>query len=218
MPTYANTLRGFALFAAIVSMGGGALLGLSPAPAQAEVASTNVALSEMSIGKADAPVVLHEYSSLTCPHCAAFHADTLPAIKKEYVDTGKVRIVFHDFPLDNLALAALMIVRCSGPERNIDFFNMLYETQADWSRATNPRGALVALARFYGMDGADVNTCLTNETMMNAIVEARTSATDLYKIESTPSFILDGNLIVGAQSFDAFKEKLDQALAAKGAR
>lgn len=218
MPTYTNTLRGFALFAAIIGIGAGALLALSPATAQAEVVSTDVALGEMSLGNADAPVVLHEYSSLTCPHCAAFHADTLPAIKKEYVDTGKVRIVFHDFPLDNLALAALMIVRCSGPERNVDFFNMLYETQADWSRASNPRGALVALARFYGMDGADVNTCLTNEAMMNAVIEARTSATDLHKIESTPSFVLDGNLITGALPFDAFKEKLDQALAAKGAQ
>lgn len=218
MPTYANTIRGFALFAVVFAITVGAAMSVAPTDARAEIVSTDVAMGELSLGSADAPVVLHEYSSLTCPHCAAFHADTLPAIKKEYVDTGKVRIVFHDFPLDNTALAAMMIVRCSGPERNVDFFNMLYETQPDWSRATNPRGALVALARFYGMNGADVNACLSNQALIDAIMAARTSATDLYKIESTPSFVLDGNLVVGAHSFDAFKEKLDAALAAKGAQ
>lgn len=213
MPTYTNKFRGFALIAAVVG-----LFSLSPVNARAEVASTKVAMSEMSLGSADAPVVLHEYSSLTCPHCARFHADTLPAIKKEYVDTGKVRIVFHDFPLDNVALAAQMIVRCSGTERNVDFFNMLYDTQADWSRASNPRGALVALARFYGMDGNDVNTCLTNQALMNAIVASRTNASDLYNIQSTPTFVLDGQKIEGALAFDAFKDKIDRALAAKGAQ
>lgn len=214
MPTYANKFRGFALLTAVF----GALFAFTSTHAQAEVASDEAAMSEMSLGSADAPVVLHEYSSLTCPHCARFHADTLPEIKKEYVDTGKVRIVFHDFPLDNLALAAQMIVRCSGTERNIDFFNMLYSTQPDWSRASNPRAALVALARFYGLDGNDVNTCLTNETLMNTIVEARTKASDLYDIQSTPSFILEGKKIEGALAFSAFKEELDKALAAKGAQ
>lgn len=214
MPTYANQFRGFALMAIVI----GALGVFTPAMARAEVASTDAAMSEMSMGSADAPVVLHEYSSLTCPHCASFHADSLPGIKKEYVDTGKVRIVFHDFPLDNLALAALMIVRCSGPEQNLDFFNMLYDTQPDWSRAENPRAALVALARFYGMDINDVNSCLSNEGLMNTIVEKRTQASDLHGIQSTPTFLLEGKKIEGALSFDDFKDELDKALAAKGAQ
>jgi protein-disulfide isomerase len=203
---------------ALVGVSAGAVTALIATPVLAEVASTDVAMSEMSIGSQDAPVVLHEYSSLTCPHCAAFHADTLPLIKKEYVDTGKVRIVYHDFPLDNTALSAMMIVRCSGPERNVDFFNMLYETQNDWSRASNPLGALVALARFYGMDGTDVQSCLGNQGIIDAIMAARANATDVFSIQSTPTFILDGNKIEGAQSFDAFKDHLDKALAAKGAQ
>ena len=212
------TARGFALMTAMACVFSGALFALSPATARAEVASADVAMSEMSLGSADAPVVLHEYSSLTCPHCARFHSDTLPAIKKEYVDTGKVRIVFHDFPLDNLALAAQMIVRCSGAERNIDFFNMLFDTQPDWSRASNPRAALVALARFYGLDAVDVNTCLTDEKLMNAIIADRTNASDLYDIQSTPTFILNGKKIEGALAFGEFKTEIDKALAAKGAR
>lgn len=218
MPTYASKFRGFALMVAIAFIGGGALFTLTPADARAEAASTEAALGELSLGSADAPVVLHEYSSLTCPHCASFHADTLPAIKKAYVDTGKVRIVFHDFPLDNLALAALVIARCSGPERNVDFFNMLYDTQADWSRASNPRAALVALARFYGLDGNDVTTCLGNQALINAIVANRDKASDLYAIQSTPSFVLEGEKIEGALGFDVFKDKIDRALAAKGAQ
>ncbi len=214
MPTYMNKIRGFALLTALI----GALFALAPSGAQAQVASTAEALSEMSLGNADAPVVLHEYSSLTCPHCAKFHSDILPDIKKAYVDTGKVRIVFHDFPLDGLALAAQMIVRCSGKERNVDFFNMLYDTQADWSRASNPRAALVALARFYGLNGDDVNTCLTNETLMNTINNNRNKSSDLHNIQSTPSFILEGEKIEGALPFDVFKEKIDKALAAKGAQ
>lgn len=214
MPTYASKFQGFALMAAFIA----AVCALSPVTARAEVATGAAAMAEMSMGSADAPVVLHEYSSLTCPHCARFHADTLPAIKKEYIDTGKVRIVYHDFPLDNLALAALMIVRCSGPERNIDFFNMLYDTQPDWSRASNPRAALVALARFYGMSGADVNICLANEPQMKAIIGKQSSASDLHGIQSTPTFILEGEKIEGALAFDVFKKKLDKALAAKGAQ
>lgn len=214
MSTYANQFRGLALTAFVFA----ALCAFAPATARAEVATTEAAMSEMSLGSKDAPVVLNEYSSLTCPHCASFHTDTLPIIKKEYIDTGKVRIVYHDFPLDNLALAALMIVRCSGPEQNIDFFNMLYDTQPDWSRAESPRAALVALARFYGMDINDVNTCLSNEALMNTIVEQRTQASDLHGIQSTPTFILDGKKIEGSLSFDDFKDVLDKALAAKGAQ
>ena len=214
MPTYANTFRGFALLAAII----GAIFAFAPSAARAEIATGAAAMAEMSLGSADAPVVLHEYSSLTCPHCARFHIDALPAIKKEYIDTGKVRIVFHDFPLDNLALGALMIVRCSGPDRNIDFFNMLYDTQADWSRASNPRAALIALARFYGMNGTDVNACLADQTLMNTIVAERTRMSDLHGIQSTPTFMLEGEKIEGALAFDVFKEKIDKALAAKGAQ
>jgi len=216
MPTYANTLiralRSLA-FAGLTA----AVFAVQPHGARAEIAATAEALQDISIGSADAPVVMHEYSSLTCPHCAAFHRDTLPQIKKEYVDTGKVRIVFHDFPLDNLALGAMMIVRCSGPERNVDFFNMLYDTQTDWARAERPRAALETLSRFFGMSGEDVTACLSNQELMNAIISQRDTASGMYGIESTPTFIVDGETIPGNLPFDDFKAVLDKALAARGA-
>lgn len=213
MPTYSKPLSGLSLLGALVAV----LLTFAPGPVRADVAALDQAMQEMSIGSADAPLTMYEYSSLTCPHCANFHTETLPDIKNAYVETGKVRIVFKDFPLDNLALAALMIVRCSGPERNVDFFDMLYGTQADWSRSDNPRAALIALARFYGMNADDVNACLTDQALADAILAERTRAVDLHNIQSTPTFILDGKTINGALSFDDFKDAIDKALANKGA-
>jgi len=190
---------------------------IAPGSAHAEVASVKDALSEMSIGSPDAPVTLHEYSSLTCPHCAHFHTDALPDIKKNYVDTGKVRVVFHDFPLDNLALAASMIARCAGPKRSFELFDRLYHSQDTWARAEKPRAALVAIARFSGLTVEDVDQCLSSEELAQGIQSASQNAQDMYSINSTPTFILDGKKIQGALSYDDFKDVLDKALSAKGA-
>lgn len=214
MPTFMNFFSGSTTFGVLCA----AVLAFTNAPAHAEMVSTEDAMTEMSMGAADAPVVMHEYSSLTCPHCAAFHKDTLGQIKKEYVDTGKVRVVFHDFPLGNLALGAMMIVRCSGPDRNIDFFNMLYDTQSDWAQAENPRAALETLSRFYGMTGDDVTACLSDTELMNAIVANRDTASAMHGIDSTPTFLIEGQKIPGNLPFDDFKDILDKALAAKGAQ
>lgn len=204
------------LFLTLVALVAAGAWAVMPMTTRAEPAATAQAMSEMSIGSPDAPVVMHEYSSLTCPHCADFHKDTLPAIKKDYVDTGKVRIVFHDFPLGNLALGAMMIVRCAGPERNIDFFNMLYDTQTDWARAENPHAALVTLSRFYGLSADDVDACLGNTELMTAIQAAQQDAVNAYGIDSTPTFIIDGQKIAGGLPYGDFQKVLDKALAAHG--
>jgi protein-disulfide isomerase len=188
--------------------------GLSAKTAQAQMVSDEQAKGEMSIGQADAFVTLHEYASLTCGHCAKFHTETLPEIKKQYVDTGKVRIVFHDFPLDGLAMGAVMIARCSGPDRFADFTDMLFQTQANWRDAQNPLASLVALARFYGLNGDDVNSCLNNQDLLKFVQGNRDAASSKFSINSTPTFILNGNKIEGAQPFDVFKSAFDEALAA----
>lgn len=220
MPTYNKNLFRSAPMRAMTALIIAIVFGFGTFDARAQSVSQSVSLEDalktMSIGSPDAPVVMHEYSSLTCPHCAAFHTDTLPKIKKDYVDTGKVRIEFHDFPLGGLALGALMIVRCSGPERNVDFFNMLYETQGDWAQNNNPRGALIALARFYGMSADDVNACLANKALQTAIAENAQMATDVHNIQSTPTFIVEGKVIPGNMPYEDFQDILDDALAAKG--
>jgi len=190
---------------------------VAPTSARAAMASVQDALSEMSIGSPDAPVTLHEYSSLTCGHCANFHTKTLPDIKKNYVDTGKVRIVFHDFPLDNLAFAAAMIARCAGPKRHFELFDRLYHAQDTWARSEKPRAALVAIARFSGLSIEDVDQCLQSEELNKGIQSASQNAQDLYSISSTPTFVLNGKKIQGALNYDDFKDELDKALSAKGA-
>jgi len=190
---------------------------VAPTSARAAMASVQDALSEMSIGSPDAPVTLHEYSSLTCGHCANFHTKTLPDIKKNYVDTGKVRIVFHDFPLDNLAFAAAMIARCAGPKRHFELFDRLYHAQDNWARSEKPRAALVAIARFSGLSVEDVDQCLNSDELAKGIQSTSQNAQDLYSISSTPTFILNGKKIQGALTYDDFKDELDKALSAKGA-
>ena len=129
---------------------------LAPWPAAAGIVAIEDAMSEMALGSADAPVTMIEYSSLGCPHCAAFHRDTLPRIKKEYIDTGKLRVIYRDFPLGTPALAASMIARCSGPRKFFGFIEILFRSQAQWSRSDNPLEALTRVSRFGGMTEADV--------------------------------------------------------------
>lgn len=195
-----------------------AVLFSAPQMARAEMAPINDALAEMSIGSPDAPVTLNEYSSLTCGHCANFHVVTLPEIKKNYVDTGKVRIVFHDFPLDNLAFAAAMISRCAGSARHFELFDRLYHTQENWARSEDPRSALIAIARFSGLTAEDVDQCLTSEELTKGVQAASQADQALYNINATPTFVINGEKIEGAINYDDFKGVLDKALAAANAK
>lgn len=215
MPIYANQSWGRRFMALIAVL---MCVSFAPRAAEAQMASTDQAMSEMSLGHADAPVTLNEYASLTCGHCANFHKNTLPLIKKEYVDTGKVRIVFHDFPLGDLAKGAVMIARCAGPDRYVDLVDMLFQTQDNWARSDNPLASLVTLTRFYGLNSDDVNACLGNQQLMQFVQNNKDNASAIYNIQSTPTFVLDGKIIEGAQGFDVFQKALDDALAAKGAK
>lgn len=181
-------------------------------PARAAIVSSEEARSEMTLGKADAPVTMIEYSSLGCPYCAAFHRDTLPRIKKEYIDTGKVRLIYRDFPLGTAALAASMIARCAGPKKFFGFVEILFRSQAQWSKSNNPMVALTKVARFGGLSAADVDACLKIQPLMNSIQQGKEHAYKNLGINSTPSFIIGDDIITGAQPFEAFKKVFDKAL------
>ncbi len=178
----------------------------------AAIVSIEKAQSEMVLGKADAPVTMVEYSSLGCPHCAAFHRDTLPRIKKEYIDTGKVRLIYRDFPLGTAALAASMIARCAGPKKFFGFVEILFRSQAQWSKSNNPMLALTKVARFGGLSETDVQACLKRQPLLDFIRKGALAAQETHKINSTPSFIIGDDTISGAQPFEAFKKVLDKAL------
>ncbi len=185
---------------------------LAPWLAAAGIVAIEDAMSEMALGSADAPVTMIEYSSLGCPHCAAFHRDTLPRIKKEYIDTGKLRLVFRDFPLGAPALAASMIARCSGPRKYFGFIEILFRSQAQWSRSKNPLEALTRVSRFGGMTEADVEACLKYQPLLESIRKGAETAQKNHQITSTPTFLIAGEMISGAQPFDTFKKAIDKAL------
>jgi len=184
-------------------------------PALAANVSLEEALAEKSIGRADAPVVIHEYASLTCSHCAAFHADTLPKIKKAYIDTGKVRLVYHDFPFGNLAIAAAMVARCSGKDNFFPMIGALFSSQKSWTYSETPFDSLVGIARLVGMSEADVDACLDNQELLAKLQERVKQAGKNLGINSTPTFFVGAKKIPGNLPFEDFQDILDAALAAK---
>lgn len=191
------------------------VLVLTPAAAPGADVSLNEALAERSMGSADAPVVMHEYASLTCSHCAAFHADTLPEIKQAYIDTGKLRLVYHDFPFGNLGMAAAMVARCSGKDNYFPVIGALFSSQKSWTHSETPFDALVGIVRLVGMSEDDVDKCLDNQELLAEMQKRIKQAADTLGINSTPTFFVDGKKIPGNLPFEDFQDIFDKALAAK---
>ena len=169
-------------------------------------------LAESSIGDANAPVTIIEYSSLTCPHCAQFHAKTLPELKKRYLDTGKVRLVLRDFPLDQMALKAAVIAHCAGPERRPQFIDVFFAQQASWSRANDPVQALKQLAQLGGLSAAKADACLADKSLEDAVLQARLEGQQKFDISSTPTFIIGGKAYPGDQSIEQVAAIVDPLL------
>lgn len=175
--------------------------------------ATQTMLEERSLGNPSAPVTMIEYSSFTCPHCADFHRETMPELKSAYIDTGKVRYVFREFPLDRRALAASMVARCVAPDRFFGLVDMLYRDQQTWARSANPLDDLKIRAQLAGLSPADFDACLNNQDLANGIQARAAEAREKDKVESTPTFFVNGRLISGAVPFAEFQAAIDEALA-----
>jgi len=173
-------------------------------------------LSERVLGNAEAPVTLVEYASLTCPHCANFAKEVLPTVKKDYVETGKVKLIYRDFPLDRLALTAAMMARCAPKERYFGLIETLFLTQANWMRAADPSQALQRLGSVAGLSAEQYNACINNREIFDGMVAMREKADKEQKINATPTFLIDGKKVTGEYSVAEFRKQLDAALAAKG--
>jgi protein-disulfide isomerase len=169
------------------------------------------AKGEMALGKPDAPVTIIEYASMTCPHCARFHTETLTAFKEKYVDTGKVRLIFREFPFDGLALRASMLARCAGPDRYFPMLDVLFQQQRQWSSAKDPMAALAQIGRLAGVSPAEFEACMKSEELQNAVVQNRLEGQQKHQVESTPTFIIDGEKHAGALTL----AQLDEILAKK---
>ncbi len=169
------------------------------------------------LGSKDAPVTIIEYSSLTCGHCAAFHAETLPKLKETYIETGKVRLIFRDFPLGDLALVASMLPHCAGDGRYFGLLDVLFQSQATWAGNPDPLRELVKMARLAGMSKENVDACLRDRALLKDIQERAREGESVHGITGTPTFIINGKKIVGNLPWKDFEEEITTALAASGA-
>ena len=183
--------------------------------AQATVSETELmaptALPEMSLGDPKATVTVIEYASMTCPHCATFTEKTFPEIKKKYIDTGKVRFIFREFPLDNLAAAVFMLARCNA-ETNSDkyfaFIDTMFRQQRTWA-VEKPLEPLLNISKQAGFTQETFNACLSNQKVLDGIEAIRQRGADKFKVQSTPSFFINGKLFTGAMSVEEMSKAID---------
>jgi protein-disulfide isomerase len=191
-----------------------ALFGLSTAfaagTASAALPVPPVSSEDMVLGKADAPITVIEYASLTCPHCADFENNTWPLVKKNWIDTGKIRYVFRDFPLDGLAARAEILAHCGGPTRFFAFIETLYATQDSWATDKDPMAALKRIGLLGGLPGDKFDVCQNDTMLQEKIVAIRQGGEDA-GVDATPSFFINGKLTTGAMSYDDFAKLLTDA-------
>ena len=164
--------------------------------------------SERFIGRPDAKVTVGEYFSLTCTHCAAFAQGTFPEVKTNLIDTGAVRWVFHDYPLDQVALTGAMVARYLPVDRYEPFVNALLASQNRWAfgRDNDPTEELWKIAGLAGMSRATFDKAVGDTALRNWIVQQQKADTDEWKIDSTPSFVINNQKYAGEMSYDAFRK------------
>jgi protein-disulfide isomerase len=206
----ALSLTGLAAFGAISP-----LRLIADASAQSVTDVTKpVSLPDMALGPADAKVVVTEYASMTCPHCAAFNADVFPKIKAEYIDAGKIRYVFREFPLDIKAAAGSMLSRCiakGDPARYFAVTDLLFRSQNDWV-VKNTTETLARIGKQAGLSQEEVEACLKDQALLDKIAADQKYAAEVLKVNSTPTFFINGEMIKGETSIQDFKKRIDTLL------
>jgi protein-disulfide isomerase len=172
-----------------------------------------VSLPEIAIGSANAPVTITEYSSMSCPHCAAFGQNVFPMLRSKYIDTGKVRFVFREFPLDIKAAAASMLARCIGrgvSEKYLDAVETLFKQQERLMVQT--RDTLVDVGRMHGLSAQEVESCEKDRTLLDKLAADQQYALRELKVTSTPTFFLNDMRLQGAMSFEELEERIKSLL------
>jgi protein-disulfide isomerase len=194
-----------------------ALLRGLPALAQ-EVSPQDLAvpgpLGDVALGPENAKVTIIEYASLTCSHCAAFHKDTYPALKQRYVDTGQVRFILREFPLDPLATAGFMLARCDGDAKYYPVTDLLFDQQKTWAFSDKPVDALQQMMRQAGFSQEKFETCLRDQKLYDAVNAVRTRASDKLGVNSTPTFFINGQRHPGNLSIDEIEKIIKPLLGA----
>ena len=211
------TRRELAMAALALGAGAGTTLllqrerGVVVTPAQA--ADPSVAdlmqpnpLGEMAIGTDSAPITVIEYASMTCPHCAHFSETTFPELKKRYIDTGKVRFIFREFPLDRLAFAGFLLARCVPSDKYFPMIETLFAQQRDWV-VEKPLQPMRAIAKQAGVSQEAFDACLEDRKLIEGIEKVRSQAADKFGVNSTPTFFVNGKRLAGALSIEEMEKE-----------
>jgi protein-disulfide isomerase len=168
-------------------------------------------IEDIWLGDEKAPVTIIEYASMTCPHCAHFSETTFPELKKRYIDTGKVRFIFREFPLDALAMATVMLARCAGKDKYFPMIETLFRQQKDWA-VQRPLPALMAIAKQAGFTEQSFEACLNDRKLQNNIETIRQTAAEKFGVNSTPTFFINGKIQRGGFGVEDFDKVIEPHL------
>ena len=173
------------------------------------------ALPDIVQGKDDAPITIVEYASMTCTHCAHFHATVYPTLIKNYVDTGKVKFILREFPLDPLATAGFMVARCEGPAKRAAVVDLLFAQQQQWAFVDKPLEALANMLKQTGMSKEAFEACLNDQKLYDQVNEIRDRGTQKFGVTATPTFYVNGTKVTGELNTDTLAKILDPLLVKK---
>ena len=171
--------------------------------------------NKITIGPSDAVVKVKVFSSLTCPHCADFHINVVSKIKKEYVNSGKVQLIFIDFPLDQAAFNASKLLHCLDQKKQMDFLDIIYQTQNKWTNGSNLNDInenLKKIVENLGISSSQFDKCLVDEGISNKILSERIDANHKYVIESTPTIVINEKKLEGSATFKNIKKKIEKLI------
>ncbi|MET0367082.1 MAG: DsbA family protein [Methylobacterium sp.] len=171
-------------------------------------------LGDVWLGPADAKCTIIEYASMTCPHCAKFHKETWPELRKRYIDTGKVRFTLREFPLDPLATAAFMLARCEGDKMYYPVTDLLFDQQQGWAFTQKPVDNLEQMLKQAGYTKDKFEACLKNENIYAGINAVKQRGMDVFKVDSTPTFFINGTRYTGEQTIDAMEKVIKPIIGA----
>ena len=214
-----DVLKGFLLVGTAVALAGP--LALHPGWAQEK---TKIPMDEMMApealpdvvqGKADAPVTIVEYASMTCPHCAHFHKTVYPWLIKTYVDTGKAKFILREFPLDPLAAAAFMLARCEGPDKRSAVVDLLFDQQQNWAYVDKPLESLQSTLKQTGMSQTSFDACLKDQKLQDQVYEVSDRGAKTFGVSATPTFFVNGEKVTGEVTQESLAKLLDPLVAKK---
>jgi len=193
-------------------LGSAALAGLSLPALAVDLSTLNnpSPIGEMTMGPDKAKVTIIEYASSSCPHCANFYKTTFQDLKKQYIDTNKIRFVFREFPHNDAGLAGFMIARCAPKEKYFPVVETLFEQQEMWLQA--PLDGLSKIAKAAGFSQEAFDACMKNVDVAKGILAVRDNAEKNYGVDSIPTFFINGQLLKGETSIEKFKEIIDPLL------